>query len=135
MPDTKLLEALQECGSKLPESSKPAPADMYNLVAGLLYWLETGSTVAPEPAPEASVTTAKDAEIARLEAELAAAQQAAVATPIPPSPVAPAPTEPVTPQQAPSVADPVPAPETAPETVADPNPVPPASAVPSEPIS
>jgi hypothetical protein len=95
-------ETLIECGEKLPESAKPSPADLYNLLAGLLFWLETGGTDAPEPAPEPdSATSQKDAEIERLKAELSAAEAAAPAASLSASPVAPG-----APQPGPEVAEP-----------------------------
>lgn len=91
MPGTDLLEALKSCGSKLPESHKPSPVDVYDVFAGLLYWLETGSTIAPEPAPEATPTTEQDILVARLEAELASAEANKQISSLPASPVAPVP--------------------------------------------
>jgi hypothetical protein len=146
VPSTELMEALQECGAKLPESAKPSPSEVYNLFAGLLYWLETGSTEAPESAPEPTQQTAAEAEILRLKAELEAATAAANKPAIGASPVVPAPTAPVEPAQ-PVAATPAPSEpaDTAPATpVAPASPqesapespsVPPVTEVPSEPVS
>lgn len=100
---TKLMDSLIPLGQSLPESHKPAPATLSHLLAGLLYWLETGSTEPPpvEEAPTTVVTT-KDAEIAALKAELEAATNAANATPVAASPVAPSPVA-----ESPAVAQPV----------------------------
>jgi hypothetical protein len=102
---TELLEALQECGSRLPESHKPSPVNVYDLFAGLLYWLETGSTVAPEPAAEPSPLTVQEAELSELRSRLAAAEAKIPPADLPASPVAPVPQ---TPNTAPESGEPVP---------------------------
>lgn len=149
MPGTELLEALQECGAALPESHKPAVTATPELMAGLLYYLETGSTVPPEPAPEARAQNPQDIEIERLKSELASAQAKQSPTSFPASPVAPAPPEPAAPAPAsapgesptvaagevpsavagePPAAEPTPTP-----AVPEPPAAPPVSEVPSEP--
>lgn len=131
---TRLMDSLIPLGEALPESHRPAPATLSHLLAGLLYWLETGSTEPPKiEAPTTTITTSKDAEIAQLKAELEAAQNAAAAKsdPVEASPVAPTltPTDPVV--ASPAVAQPE-APSTEPPVAA---PVPPVSDVPSAPAS
>jgi hypothetical protein len=90
---TRLLESLEQCGEALPESHRPSIGATPNLLAGLLYWLETGTLEPPEPvAAEAQIKTAEQVRIEQLEAELAAARESK--PPIAPSPVAPAPPSP-----------------------------------------
>lgn len=94
---TRLMDDLIPLGASLPESHKPSPATVPQLLAGLLYWLETGSMEAPKvETTQPQITTSKDAMIAELKAQLQAAQTAAenAAHPVGPSPVAPAPISP-----------------------------------------
>lgn len=131
---TRLMDSLIPLGEALPESHKPSPATLSQLVAGLLYWLETGSTEPPvlEIRQETPVTT-KDAEIEQLRAEMAALKaQIPPATPVPASPVAPASTSP----QSPAVTTPAVTPgEPASTQVPPAAPAPPVSDVPSTPAS
>lgn len=100
MLDGELLTTLQDCGAKLPESARPAPAEYPNLIAGLIYWLATGSTVPPEPEAAPESHPAADTETERLRARLAevererdSASTPPPITPATPSPATPAPSE------------------------------------------
>lgn len=135
---TRLMDSLIVLGESLPESHKPSPGSLSHLLAGLLYWLETGTTEPPViEVRQPTQTSAKDAEIAQLRAELVAAQEAArpatvapsaVVPPISsPTPAVPAGGQPVAPGQA-SSTEPAPVSPTEPQT-------PPVSEVPSAPAS
>lgn len=133
---TRLMDDLIPLGEKLPESHKPSPATVPLLLAGLLYWLETGSMEPPKiETASPTVVTTKDAEIAELKAQLQAAQTAAAnaADPVAPSPVAPTlPPNDAAPVATPPVASPAEVPSTAPQPGAS---VPNVSEVPSVPAS
>lgn len=132
---TRLMDDLIPLGEKLPESHKPSPATLPHLLAGLLYWLETGSTEPPKvEITQVSPVTSQDAEIAKLKAELESAKAAAsnAANPIPASPVAPAPISPAVPvASSPTPTVTPPEASTPPAAV----PVPPVGDVPSAPAS
>lgn len=117
---TDLADRLSKLGEALPESHRPVPHQVPNLVSGMLYWLETGSLEPPVyKSPQSPVLAPEAARIAELEAALAAAQAAAAppvqVTPAVPVPEAPAPepdaddTSPQSPATPPS-AEPVPVP-------------------------
>lgn len=105
---TDLTDRLQALGEALPESHRPVPHQVPNIVSGLIYWLETGSLDAPvyetdQPQP----VTNLDAENAELRAQIAAleanqkpAPPVTAAVPVPDStlaksPAATTPTDPV----------------------------------------
>ncbi|HUY08225.1 MAG TPA: hypothetical protein VMW80_02090 [Candidatus Dormibacteraeota bacterium] len=124
------LEQLQELGEALPVSSQPTASTSSSILAGLVYYLDTGSLTAPvvaAPDPVAvAAASAEQTELARAQSELnklkrqlAAAQ--APASPVslvPTAPTSPVPVEPVVPAvpvstepappAAPLVADPAP---------------------------
>lgn len=71
------IERLTELGRRLPESHRPTVTDLPALIAGILYWLETGSDQPPEPETAATGPDPRDLEIAALRAEVAKAQEKA----------------------------------------------------------
>lgn len=104
---TDLLDNLRELGEALPVSFQPNAHDAGPLLAGTIWYLATGSLVAPKvDAPtqaeinaelhEATRISEAEAKVAELERKLAAqdAGPAAVA-PAPVAPVEPAPSAPV----------------------------------------
>jgi hypothetical protein len=93
-----LGERLVALGKELPVSELPTPATLTFLLAGLVYYLETGTVDPPEKVEPPTEQDSRDAEIARLKAELDAAQTPPAT--ISPSPVAPtAPTAPAAPTE------------------------------------
>ena len=120
-----LLSQLQTLGEALPVNAQPTAASLDPIVAGLVYYLETGSLAAPvvaEPEPQAvAAATAENTIVARLETQLKEAQDQLEAAQAAPSPVAPAP-----PAPAPPPAEPAPA---APAASEAPTPTPPAPSV------
>lgn len=117
-----LLENLRELGQALPVSFQPTSHDSAPLLAGVIYYLATGSLIAPRvdvpnqaeinaDLAEQTRLNEADAKIAELERQLAA-QSAA------PAAVAPAPTAPVEPGAVAPLDPPAPAAPDAPPTEA-----------------
>ena len=119
------LDQLQELGEALPVSSQPTTSGLSSIVAGLVYYLDTGSltapvVAAPEPAAVAAAS-AEQTELAKAQSELNKLKRQLAAAQAAPSPVAPAPPSPVTPTE--------PAPVTTP---AEPTPI--VAVPPAEPV-
>lgn len=97
------LDQLQELGEALPVSSQPTASGLSSIVAGLVYYLDTGSltapvVAAPEPAAVAAAS-AEQTELAKAQSELNKLKRQLAAAQAAPSPVAPAPPSPVTPAE------------------------------------
>lgn len=114
-----LLDNLRDLGTALPVSLQPTAADMPLMIAGLSYYLATGSLIAPVvAAPDPIAAQAAEQEqsrIAELETQLAESNRKAAAAGVGPAAVAPAPIaaaaepEPVAPAE--PAAEPTPSPE------------------------
>ena len=98
------LEQLQELGAALPVSSQPTATSLSQIVAGLVYYLDTGSLTAPvvaAPDPVAvAAASSEQTELAKAQSELNKLKRQLAAAQAPPSPVtpgAPVSPEPITP--------------------------------------
>jgi hypothetical protein len=90
-----LFDALHDLGAALPESARPAPGAVANILAGMIRYLDTGSLELPAPderPSDASVAavSAENSRIAELESQVNALRQADAVAAAGPSPVAPA---------------------------------------------
>jgi hypothetical protein len=132
-----LLDNLRELGSALPVSSLPTPSDAAPILSGIVYYLATGSLVAPVvERPNETEQRAADAEqsrIAELESQVETLRRQGEAGSVSASPVAPPPVAPVEPAAA-TPAEPVaPAEPAAPAEPVAPAPVDPTVATPTTP--
>lgn len=96
-----LLDNLRELGQALPVSFQPTSHDSAPLLAGVIYYLATGSLIAPRvDVPNQAEVNAELAEQTRLneaEAKVAELERQLAAAGAGPAAVAPAPTAPVEP--------------------------------------
>lgn len=93
----ELLTTLQNCGAQLPESARPSPAELPNLIAGLIYWVSTGETEPPPSEEPAAPQPAAATEVESLRNENDRLRQELAARETPPPAVTPAGAEGTTP--------------------------------------